>query len=81
MVKKLTAMWQRWRLNKELKIAIEIAKEKRYKTHKKHMVLYLDGKFQTYERSHLKQLITKGGVFKKDVRIKDIDKQAYFITD
>lgn len=79
-IKAVTA-YHKWTLKHELKSAIEIAKERRYKTHKKHMVLYLDGKFQAYERTHLKELILKGGTFKKDVNIKTLEKAAYYITD
>lgn len=73
--------FQKWRLKKELLSAIEIAKERRYKTHKKHIVLFMGNKFQVYERSYLKELVFKGGTFKKGVSIKDIDRSAYFITD
>jgi hypothetical protein len=78
---KLVTGFHKWTLRHELKSAIEIAKERRYKTHKKHMVLYLDGKFQAYERTHLKELIFKGGTFKKGVNIHHLEKMAYYITD
>jgi len=78
---KLITAYHKWTLKNELKSAIEIAKEKRYKTHKKHMVLYLNSKFQVYERSYLKELIYKGGAFKKGVSIKTLERSAYFITD
>jgi hypothetical protein len=78
---KIVTAYHKWVLKKELKSAIEIAKERRYKTHKKHMVLYLDGKFRAYERTHLKELIFKGGTFKKGVNIKQLEKMAYYITD
>lgn len=77
----LATRYKKWILRKELKSAIEIAKEMRYKTHKKHMVLYMDGKYQAYERNHLKELIFKGGTFKKGVNIRHLEKAAVFITD
>jgi hypothetical protein len=78
---RLVTAYHKWTLKQELKSAINIAKEQRYKTHKKHMVLYLDGKFQAYERSRLKELIFKGGTFKRGVNIKQLEKMAYYITD
>lgn len=79
-IKAVTA-YHKWVLKKELKSAIEIARERRYKTHKKHMVLYMGTKFQVYERTHLKELIFKGGTFKKGVSIKDLERMAHYITD
>lgn len=78
---KVISAYHKWTLKKELKSAIEIAKERRYKTHKKHMVLFMGNKFEVYERSHLKELIFKGGTFKRGISIKDIDRSAYYITD
>jgi len=77
----LITAYHKWTLKHELKAAIELAKERRYKTHKKHIVLYLDGKFQAYERTHLKELIFKGGTFKRGVNIKTLERAAYYITD
>lgn len=78
---RLVTAYHKWTLKQELKSAIELAKERRYKTHKKHMVLYLESKFQVYERTHLKELIFKGGTFKRGVNIKTLEKAAYYITD
>lgn len=78
---KVITFYKKWTLKKELKSAIELAKERRYKTHKKHMVLWIDNKFRVYERTHLKELIFKGGTFKKGVNIKTLEKAAYYITD
>ena len=78
---RLVTAYHKWTLKQELNSAIEIAKERRYKTHKKHIVLYLDGKFQAYERTHLKELIFKGRTFKRGVSIKHLEKMAYYITD
>lgn len=78
---KLITPLQKWALKRELKRSIEAAKEMRYRTHKKHLVLFYKGEFRVYERNRLKQLIADGMTFRKGTKIKDLDKKALFITD
>ncbi len=78
---KIVTAYHKFTLKQDLKIAIDAAKELRYKNHKKHLVLYLNGGFRIFEKQQLKELIRKGGYFKKGVSFKHIEQNAYYITD
>jgi hypothetical protein len=81
LIAKIVMAWHRWRLNQDLKIAIEQAKEIRYKSHKKQFVLYFNGRFNVVEKQKVKELVRTGGFFRKGISVKDVERSAYYVTD